>query len=516
MKLNKEQRMRSKDYIDFTNPNIQRTSLTFANQGIIRRLNNDPRFRAGHQFNLPNCHVVRNIKYPRSFLLIFLLIGNALLFGQDQKDEGELTLQECISIALEQNFGIRTSQNDVLLKKSGLKSAYGSFLPTLNYNGSWNRTNSISTSDGGVVYVQGVPVPVSAYTKETTSNRFNTSLNSSLNLFNGWTDVNTLNRSQATLNASQNNLQRMKQQVVLQVYSLYFNIMRTFQLLKVSQNTVEFSRQQFEKIQESANLGAVSITNVYQQQAQLAQDELALTQAQNNYDLAILNLLSYLSAPANARVQITSADVSTEIDSMDHINLRQSLQNPEQLVADALQKRPDYHSARENVNSANFSLKSLKGGFLPALSSSIGYNLNSQQFNKLPDNRNLSWGLTVSYPLFSQLRTSTAVEQASINLDNALEQLKEIKRGIQVDINQAILGLDAAYKSFLSAQRSAAYQMTNLRLIQERYNLGANTLLDLLFATNNYFNAEMTRINASYQYLYSKKQLEFALGALSF
>ena len=49
---------------------------------------------------------------------------------------------------------------------------------------------------------------------------------------------------------------------------------------------------------------------------------------------------------------------------------------------------------------------------------------------------------------------------------------------------------------------------------QEKYNVGSGTILDLLFAQNNYTAALSSKINAVYQYLNAKSQLDLAVGSI--
>ncbi len=207
--------------------------------------------------------------------------------------------------------------------------------------------------------------------------------------------------------------------------------------------------------------------------------------------------------------------MKTEIDSTDYEKLKSQLSDYNSLFKKAVEYRPDYKSTVENLNVAEYSLNISRSGLFPTIGASISYGLNANEINKITDNKSWSYGINISFPIFSRFQTDNSIEQAKVNLKNAEIMKRENERTIQVEIKKAILDLDAAYKSYIAAKRNVKFQKENMDIIQEKYNLGSSTLLDLLYATNNYNSAEVSMINATYQYLAAVKQTEYALGTIS-
>jgi outer membrane protein len=448
------------------------------------------------------------------FLLVLtsILTSGLLAFNPGDK---KLTLKECINLALERNISAIQARNDVESKQSNVQANFGSFLPNLNLSGSWNRGERTSKSEGYIM-MNGIQIPTGTSSSLTsTTNSFNTYLSSEVILFNGFANTGNYSASKSTALASEFNLKRTEQGLIMQTYELYFNVLRTRQLLKLREDNVKYSAQQLDRIKESEKLGAASLASVYQQQAQLASDELALTQAESDYDKAIADLTAYLALNITEEVQFEDPSVKNDIDPNEYKSLRNSLENFKSLVEKGFISRPDYRSSTENFNAAQCELSASKGSYYPSVRASVNYSLNSIELSKINDNRNLSWGLSISVPIFAKFQTDNSVQQAEIQKKNSEITLNEKARSIQVDIKKAILDLDAAYKSYESAKKSATYQKENMKIIQEKYNLGSSTLLDLLYATNNYNNAETTRVNSIYQYLAAIKAIDYAMGTLS-
>jgi outer membrane protein len=418
-----------------------------------------------------------------------------------------------VAIALQKNYLILQAHNTIELKENNVKAAVGNFLPNLNVSGTWNGSNRKYKSETETM-INGVPITLQA-SDNVTSNTYSTAISSSVTLFDGFSNTNELKSAQSSASSSNHDLKRTEQTIILSVYNYYFNVLRTEQIFKQKQEVVTYSRQQLDKMNESEKLGAVSQAVVFQQQAQVASDELTLIQAESDYDKAKADLAAYLAINTFEDYQFSDPSVKSEIDSVDYTSLRSRLSDYNALFKKAVESRPDYKSTVETVNIADFNLSAAKGGLYPSLSANISYGLSNSELSKIADNKTLSYGLSVSVPIFSRFVTDNSIESAEVTLRNAEISKNETERTIQVEIKKAILDLDAAYKSYTSAKRNVKYQKENVRIIQEKSSLGSSTILDLLYATNNYNSAEVSMINSIYTYLAAVKQTEYVLGTLN-
>ncbi len=470
----------------------------------------------------------------RPTLLLALVLAGAA-YGQDV--QGPITLSRAVEFALERNYLVRQAQNNVERDQAGVLSAYGNFMPTVSASAGWS---------GGQQYFNGVALG------DNDVRSFNTSLSANMTIFDGFANTSQLSIANSTVSGTEQTLTRTRQSVVAQTMRFYYEVLRTRRLLEVAQQTMEYSSRQLERVQETARLGSASLVNVYQQQAQVGQDEVSFVIAQNNYDVAKSNLVAYLALDVQSDPEIRDVTIPLEIDSSEFRAQEARLADFSGLVSNAFSQRPDYESSKLTLRAAESGVTAARSGYYPSLTARLSYSMNgrtilenaggqprygfvtdnlgnvtagivgftpstaySSEFSNFTDSKSLNWGLSLSFPLFSGFRTSESVERAKVGERNAELLVQEKERTIQVEVRQAALQLQAAQKTYEAAMKSLKFQEQNLRVNQEKYNVGSGTLLELLLAQNNYNSAMTSKINAVYQYLNAKSQLDLATGSIA-
>jgi outer membrane protein len=443
-------------------------------------------------------------------MLLFFATATSFSQTAPQKAPKSLTLDQAVQIALEKNISVLTAQYTLEGQQSAVTAAYGNLLPTLSANGNWQRTQS----DRQSTFIQGIGnIPLR---QVATTNSFNTSIGSSLLLFNGFANTAGVRRATANAASAEQTLDRDRQSVVFQVQTLYSNVLRDEELLKVNEDNLKRDRRQLEQIVESSRVGSKAIADVYRQQVQVANDELALIQAQSTYDKAKADLIFALGLTVMDEYDFHDPSIKPDVDTTEFNAVNAQYRDLPSLVNEALGVRPDYLSAVENVNAANSSVTVAMGGHFPSISAFASYGLNSTDLGSLSDNRSLLWGLSISFPLFSGWQITNQVQQAKVNLKTAEQQLSQAERQVQVDIMKSLLDLEAAEKQVQVTVEGVISATEDQRTAAEKYNLGAGTLLDLLTAEANYTLALSNKVNAAYNYFLIKKQLEYNIGRIRY
>lgn len=440
-----------------------------------------------------------------SVRLIALSVAVILAAGLAGAQPKTLTLDEAKRIALERNLNVVQAQNNLESAESGVLAAYGRYLPSLSASGSWTRTQV-----EGPIYTQGIPIPGSN-TKQTAGS-FSAGLTAGLTLFDGFEREANLNRANANSAQTGHTLVRTKQSVVYQVESAYLNVLRREQLVRVSEENLKRDRRQLERIVESNRVGALSLADVYRQQSQVASDELSLINAQNEFDKASADLVALMGLSVADEYRFADATISSSLDSTELSGTRRKYNDLGVLTNTALTARPDLLGAKENLDASSSGVTIARSNYFPSLSATAGLNGNNEEFGRLFDYKTIFWGLRLSWTLFDGFATNQSVQSAVASRRNAEISLAQAERSIGVEVKKALLDLDAAMKQYEVSQKGLVSASEDRKIAEERYNLGAGTLLDLLVANANSVNAEANVVNASYNYIIAKRNVEYVLG----
>ncbi len=425
-------------------------------------------------------------------------------------------MESAIELALQKNVSVIQAKNTFEAQGSATQAAIGDMLPDLNASASFSRSQSWRDTPGGTTVVNGIPIDYPAGKSFSASNNFSTGISSRVVLFNGFANTSNVTRAQANATSSEYSLNRTEQSTIYSTHSLFLNVVRNFQLLKVSEENLKRSKRQLERISESNKVGAVALADVYRQQVQVGSDELSLIQSQSNFEKAKADLVAFLGVDFDdTEYSVDFAGIPTNIDTAEFASLNQQYTDFNNLVKTALERRPDYQGSVENVKSADASMTIARAGHFPTVSASGSFGYNNNELSNITDNRGLQLSLSVSLPIFNGFATQNQVEQSQVSYKNAQEGLNQSRRQITVDIRKALLDLEASQKQVMVTQTSVQSAEMDRKIAEEKYNLGAGTLLDLLIANANYTTSLSNKVNAVIGYLLSKKQTEFALGIIS-
>jgi outer membrane protein len=431
-------------------------------------------------------------------ILLFTILFTAFLsFGQTTIKR--INLEKAISMALERNISVLQSKNSIETQKSGYKSAIGGLLPTLNADGSFSRRQTA----------------VNKSNHFSAGNDYSAGVSSNLTLFDGFANIANINLSSSSISASESNYKRIQQSTIYQAHLLFLSLVKNFQIMKVNEENLKRDKQQLERIEETNKVGAASLADVYRQRATTSRDEYLLINAQNNYNSAKNSLALFLSLNTTENYEFDFSDVPSDIDTSEFSVINQQYQNLDELASKAMETRSDYLSAVQNLNISDASLTIARSGVYPTVNATASYGIGAAEFNRMSDNRDFTLGVGVSLPILSGFRTQAAIEKAKISKMDAENQLKQTERQVRVDIDQARLDLESAEKQIKVTQTGVLSAEMDRKIAEEKYNLGAGTLLDLLTASANYVDAQSNKVDAVTSYLLARKQMEFVLGTIS-
>lgn len=438
-----------------------------------------------------------------SRMILILVLTAGFAFGQKA-----LTLNEAVNIALQRNTTLQKSKNNLTTALEVEKTAYGQLLPSLSASGgwSWNRTES---KGGGSVNVYGGSIAVQ--TNE--SRYFNAGVSTDWTLFDGMANLSTMYQAKNSLESTKLTLEKVKQDVIFQTMSYYYDVMNNEVLLKVKDEDLKWNIKQLETITERNKLGAVTLADVYAQQVKVGNAELAIVQAKNTYETSKSNLLYFLGLDVleNYTFQNPIAD-QKPVDE----KFSGNYSDIGDLVAKALKSRSDYLSLKYDLQNSYESIVQAKAGHLPRLSNSMSFGYSGNSVSSMFDTKRYSVGLNLSIPIFSGWSVENRVEAAKVAAMNKEIDVTDLERDIKRNIQKNYLDLQAAEKRLEVTRKNVTAAEENRKIEAEKYSLGSGTLLNVLIANTDYTTAQTNLVNAQFEYARLKAQIMYFLGVLDY
>ena len=356
---------------------------------------------------------------------------------------------------------------------------------------------------------------VESATIKSESRSYSAGVSSSWTLFDGLSNFASLSQSKNELDAAKYNVDRLKQDIVFQTISLYYDVINTMQLLKFKEDDVKWNQKNLETITERNRLGSVTLADVYAQQVRVGNAELEVIRTQNNLETGKSDLLSFLGLDVLEVYEFTDTLSNSQIDKL-KMDLDADYRNLSELVEKAFEYRLDYKSAQLNLESAYDGITIARSGHLPTLTNSISYGVGADEVKKMFDNRNLTVGLSLNIPIFSGFAVENRSQFAEVLAENRKIELTELERDIKKSIQKTYLDLQAAEKGLKVSEKNVMAAQENLNIESEKYSLGAGTLLNVLVANSEFTNAQTNFINSQFAYITLSEQLKYYLGVIEF
>ncbi len=453
-----------------------------------------------------------NNKSEGSYLRVALLISAVLLlFSGGLIAQKTWTLEDCINYALENNIRVKQSDLDVKAGEVTQLQSKLDYLPSLNGSAShsygWGRSIDLATYQ----YVN----------QQSMQSYFD--LSSSLTLFNGFQKLNTLKKSRYDYLASKYNSDKIKNDISLAVAGYYLQILFSRELVSNAREQLDITQQQVDRTRKLVEAGTLAQGSLLDIQAQLANEEVSLVQAQNQLTLANLDLLQLLELQAGTEFSIEVPALS--------VNKAPELLPVDYIYNAALDVMPEIKSAELNYSSTDRALAIAKGTRSPSLSMNAGigtnfsdqirlsniptdpgYNETKPFSDQLRDNRSTTLSFRLSIPIFNGYQASSYISQSKLNLLNADYNLQLAKNTLRKNVETAYTDALAAYKSYQARQKSLNSLNESFKYTEQKFDVGMVNALDYNVAKNQLNVAESELLSAKYDFIFKLKVLDFYLG----
>jgi outer membrane protein len=424
----------------------------------------------------------------RRGLVVGTILGTLLAAPAVAQQATEVTLEQAVQRALQVQPAMVQARGDQRTAGASRRSAFGAFLPTVTTNGSASRSNQPFRIQGDTTTFP----PVYTYSG---------GLNLSLDLFAGFRRLWDLKSSYANVDAAGASIVNQRFQVTLATKQVFYNALATEELVRVAQSQVTRAQQQLRISIDKLHAGSATRSDSLRSTVDYGNARIALLQAEANLATAQANLGRQIGV--DQRVRATPDSSLPPLP--DTSALRSSLpQTPqiEQADAQARAARAGVWSARSQYwPRLNISYSNTRSGIAdPALPFLNGY---PERFQ---------WSFGLSWTLFNGFLREQNQISASVARDNAEARAADTRRFVTAQLTQQLAALATAFEQIAIARDNLAAATEDLRVQNERYRVGAATILDLLTSQSALTQAEVNVVQTRFNYLIARAQVETVLG----
>jgi len=447
------------------------------------------------------------------------------------------TLQACVQYALDHNIQIKQSELNKRLQSLTYQQSQLAQLPNFNTGTNYGRSYGRSVDPTSNQFVNG------------SYDFLNLSGNADVLLFGWFQKRSLIQKNKHLLSAASADYDQLKDDISLNIATGYLRYLLANEQLDIAQKQVDFSLKQYQQSISFEQAGRLTVLNVAQLHAQLANDSVAYIASFNevnnaHIDLKVLMNLDFsepfvLDIPSlamNVSSLLTAKDPQVIFEAaLQHVGTIKSAQIKEQAAIKNLkfarslllpqfslsaQFGSTYATSYKQIADVSVAgtsttpyLVNINNVDYPVLTPKYNYTTAVIPFNTQVDNNfRQTIALSASIPLFNAFQSRTAVQQSKI----AIQQQQLLVDAAQVKLKQDV------YKAYQDAKQAImkytasaiAYQASEsaFEIAKKRFDLGLINTVEYLNTQNAAFKANGTMLIAKYELLFKTKIIDYYLG----
>jgi len=402
----------------------------------------------------------------------------------------QVSLAEAVRRALDVQPALVQARGDQRNAGAIERAAVGAFLPSISIGGSSNKAsaNRYNSATGQIVTVPS-------------NTSYFGSVGASIDLFDGFRRFATKSAASASVNSADAGFANQRAQVIGATQQLFFTALAQEELVRVAEAQLQRAKEELQIAVNKFQAGAATRSDTLTATVDLGNGQLALLQTNANLATAQASLGRQIGVD-----QLVRAVPDTAFP---------PLPDTTRLRAEVLDSSPQVQQAAANERTARALVTVARAQYFPTLSVSYsnGYTgLDAPWSTTQSYVNNWSLRFALSWTLFNGFSREADQVSASVTRDVAGAQAADTRSRVNAQLTQQLAALTTAYAQIAIVGTNVAAATEALRVTQERYRLGAGTLLDLLTAQANMTQAEVNQVSARYNYVIARAQVEALAG----
>lgn len=416
-----------------------------------------------------------------------------------------LKLEEAMQIALKKNYDILVQKNNIKISdKEKYWKSLNNFLPFFNTSMGYSTSKFNQTFYQGTTQIASESGTNSSYNNRiginvTVDNLVGEVLQHIANLkMNKQDKINAISTVQGTIQTVMNN---------------YFDLAYSQQALEVQKKAVETAKEQVNFSESRYNIGTLAKVDVLTQQTSLNNAESSLLTAE----------LTLAQRKATLNLSLGNAPLD-DIVVDDNVLIANNYTNYEELENRLINENKNILSSAISLELAEITKQAAFLNMVtPSVRISAGYNKNGNQIPDISENFSRyakfdqDYSASVSLSLSYSFSYGTILDDqiAELQLNNQKLNDQKLKRDLKRQLSGYFLSYRNAIKQLELQEKNLITNQEDVRLKQERYNLGSGTSLDLRIARDQLVRAELDILNAKFNAKKAELEIERLLGTIN-
>lgn len=458
-----------------------------------------------------NMATARTIDYSPTWEIL----AEAVLINEERDDiERSINIYSAIAEGLNKNLNIKIAQSDVEISSEEVKIAKSGFLPDLSASATHtlldkntaNISNGQNPSNKGAA---GLQLSQVVYSENVTANK---------------------QIQELLLKASEAALDIQSLDIVLDVSTVYLNLMQAKTAENIQKQNLDVTRKNLELARISSSLGQSGPSDLYRWQGEIANAKSNLLNATAQRKQSELALNQILNAPIDEEFTTEEVDITDNRLVVNNEAIGRYVSNPRDfyqyadfMVEQAMENVPDLKQIDHNLGAQERSvLLNERNRYVPTISVGGAYNYELYRGGtgtEIPDGfptpKDWNWNLQLgaSLPIFQGGGRTAKVQQSRVQLSQITTQRLNTERLIEQQVRSELENVRASYRNINLTQDAEVAAVKNFELVQDAYSKGAVTITQLLDAQNAAISAQLNSSNAVYIFLTDLLNMERATGA---
>ena len=424
----------------------------------------------------------------------------ALAFGisASAQEKKSLTLDEAVQLGIQNSKNLKIDEAKIQQAPENYLEAKNRKLPSLSVSGS---ALALANADVNLKIMQNSGSGGSA---PKANSAFFGNVSGSLPLFAGGRIKYGIQSAEYLIEASKLSAENDKVSIAYNVSQAYNNLFKASQAIKVLEENLSASQKRDESFQKLETNGIIARNDKLKANLQTSNIELQLLEAQNNYNIANINMDLLLGLPETTEITIDENYISQL--------------SPEQPVTyylnEANAQRKDLQALDYQRKAAALGIKAAKAETLPTVALTGGY-VAADVPKILTVMNAANIGLGIKYNIDNLWKKNSSLLQAEAQ-EKQLSATNELMNDqIKLEINKDYQNAEFAKKKISVYEKAASQANENYRVTKNKYNNGLATITELLDADAAQITANVNVVNAKADAALAYRKLLQSSGILS-